>query len=545
MIYKSIHSMFICQLPILRFMKELFSTNKINIIFISLAIIHFILAFVTTEISHTVKFYFSEVVVLISLVVFWQSIPYFYKKVKENNQDIILFLKHFSFYFTIQCFFLILLWPGVYRGAEMFYIYQDVVESGSFFYWYHWLLSFFWMCCINIFNHVAGVAFVQVLLISVIVAYSITKISKLFPSKFNYILYLPFLFPFIISYNLYPDRLNLYTYLCLYLSVTLIYMYTTKEKAKTSEVFLIALTGAIAATLRSENLTFLFIIPLIIVFLKVFNKKQLVYFSIVFTFLSFGILSIQSKGVQYEYHQHQIGQIVHLYYKDKLYSNNPTLDNHNLSLSFDTEKMHYDNWEDLPSIKPIKSRKDFAKVNLTTIKILVLNYPYYLKNNLKSFTDVYYRVSIYPGLKINIFVFDDLQKEMDYYKKLSKSSVDFLYSRASTLNNDLYTKTLNLLDYGHFNTSDFEEPTSLFKVLYNKSLVLVILLSLLIFGLIKRYKIFIAFPSLWLASAAILIPVTHWPWFIYTMPIFVNGYFLGVVFLCKFIYEKNRNLKEN
>lgn len=172
------------------------------------------------------------------------------------------FLKHFLIYLGLMAIFLLLIWPGYWVWDEMFVIYE--IQASSVFTWQSIITQLVFAYSLLLISSPVGITIIQVIIISLIVAFLNTKVELKFGKKlFNVIIYVVFLLPAILINNLYVLRLQLYTYFLLLLSVTLIFDYLEKKQIGKEKLLLLYLLSAILILWRSEGLIFIFAIPVL------------------------------------------------------------------------------------------------------------------------------------------------------------------------------------------------------------------------------------------------------------------------------------------
>ena len=172
------------------------------------------------------------------------------------------FLKHFLIYLGLMMIFLMLIWPGYWVWDEMFVIYE--VQASSVFTWQSIITQLVFAYSLLIIPSPVGITIIQMIIISLIVAFLNTKVELKFGKKlYNIIIYIVFLLPAILINNLYVLRLQLYTYFLLLLFVTLIFDYLDKRQIGKEKLLLLYLLSAVLILWRSEGMIFIFFIPIL------------------------------------------------------------------------------------------------------------------------------------------------------------------------------------------------------------------------------------------------------------------------------------------
>lgn len=277
--------------------------SKFDARFFGVALVHFSITLYTDsiffkDIDYLTQglYIFTKIAVLVALILFWQEVPKVIKRIKDKDKKTLIFYKYFVIYFLIMLVFLILTWPGIWRGDE-FGILSDVQQL-VFCFWQHWLTSAFYIFCSCLAPFPVGIVIMQLIIISSIVAYIITEFSILFPSKYAWLLIIPFFFPPMIDNNLYPIRTSLYSYIELFLFSLFIFKFTDKSEITNKDIVTWALLGSILANWRSEGIWFFVGLPflLLILFAKRIKMKKIVSFLLIFFTLAASIFYVQKRG---------------------------------------------------------------------------------------------------------------------------------------------------------------------------------------------------------------------------------------------------------
>lgn len=109
-----------------------------------------------------------------------------------------------------------------------------------------------------------GITIIQIILISLCIAFLHTKIEMRFNKKYyNIIIYLLLLTPAIIINNLYALRLQLYAYIMMVLFTNLIFDYWDKKELKLSKAVFLYVLSALIILWRSEGIIFILILPIL------------------------------------------------------------------------------------------------------------------------------------------------------------------------------------------------------------------------------------------------------------------------------------------
>lgn len=199
------------------------------------------------------------------VVGFLFSVYYFVRNYRKHRA----FVKYFLIYFGITTLLLAIGWPGIFRGDE-FYVIPKVTNMG-FEYIQHYFTNLFYAVSLAIIPTLGGIVFVQIVIISAIVAYVLANIEKILKHpKLTYLVLVVFLLPPVVDANLFTLRATLTGYLFL-LTICQLVLYSMNP-TETRRLAYIGILCTIFANWKSE---FLYVPILIVVYLLIFYRKQL------------------------------------------------------------------------------------------------------------------------------------------------------------------------------------------------------------------------------------------------------------------------------
>ena len=208
------------------------------------------------------------------------------EKIKNKSKKAKAFLKYFSIYFGIMFVFLILTWPGIFKGDE-FYVFLGL-PIFRLNYMQHYLLSSFYIISLMIFPAMATITFLQILIISSIVGYILMKLEEILENKkLVWLFFIPLLLLPTIDNNLFPLRNSIITYLLLLIIFEIFMLYIKKKKnieiSKKEYIKIIAF-ASICGALKTEYMVLIFLIPIALIFLlQIKVKDMILYFAIMLT----------------------------------------------------------------------------------------------------------------------------------------------------------------------------------------------------------------------------------------------------------------------
>lgn len=192
----------------------------------------------------------------------------------------------------INFVWIILTYPGTWKWDDMFILYN--VSENKFYFWQHWLSSFYYMLCLQFIPIPVGVVIIQNIIISIIMANIFTELKLRYKSRLSFLFILLLFIPSIIENNLYPIRSSICAYIELYIIFQLI---LNNKKFSKLKLYFITFIASILAAWRPENLLWCIAIPMIMILLKTINIKSFSALLLI-SFISFlGINYYQSYGL--------------------------------------------------------------------------------------------------------------------------------------------------------------------------------------------------------------------------------------------------------
>ena len=182
------------------------------------------------------------------------------RKVREKNQMYLRGGQFFLVYFSCTMLLLIILWPGTWAWDDLVTL-RNIQHYNSFNPWQHILTGLYQDIMLQILPFPGGIILLQNVWISLIVAFSITKIESAFHIRRlkNWILdillkLIPFFLPPILMYQFSGYRIGLYIYLELAMLVVLVCGAKDKREWKWKYVLLLAFLTVIVAAWRTESI---------------------------------------------------------------------------------------------------------------------------------------------------------------------------------------------------------------------------------------------------------------------------------------------------
>ena len=255
-------------------MKDKLQLNRTNIIMLSIVLIHSLISLWTDKLIFSYnpisfRYSFFKIIFLICVFAFWKLIFYVISSIKNNviiQRQVIYFL----IYAGIMLILMILIWPGVWRNDE-FYILNAAKEL-RFLGWYHAISSMTYIMSLMFMPFAAGIVIVQLLLISGICSYIISKFEESFLSRIKVrkrslllvLLFIPFLLLPVIDHNFYPMRHVLNGYFELLLIFEFLLICLKKQKITTNHLCFLYILSVVVCSWRSEQIYYVIMIPVIL-----------------------------------------------------------------------------------------------------------------------------------------------------------------------------------------------------------------------------------------------------------------------------------------
>lgn len=262
------------------FKKQLFITLLITIVY------EFLIFFETIKLF-SFETIFDYIVLsvyqLIGGLIIWFLINYIIYIVK-NRTKYKLNIKFFFIFFIPLFILLLLVWPGIFKGDEFDTLFS--ILNLKMFYQQHYLTCTFYLLSICMLPLMGSITLNQILIISFISSYIVTKIYKELKNKKLIILFILMLFlPPVIDTDLFTLRLSLISYLFLLALFELIFYQKDKNN---NRLIISMLLSILIARWKTEFVfvPFAIFIYILIFYRKNYNLKQyikrLIIYSLIF-----------------------------------------------------------------------------------------------------------------------------------------------------------------------------------------------------------------------------------------------------------------------
>lgn len=267
---------------------------NIDLYYAVISFLHFFLTFFTDSFVFTIhyrqipmlKYVVVKLTLMALLFVIWQIIGYAVR-IYRKSLFVRDYVKFTFIYFDIMLIFLLAIIPGNIKEHADFYYLANTSALKDTIMFEPFIMEYFRIFSMMLFPCLSGIVLGQLVVISSIVGYIMTRFSIcLKSSKLTYSLYIPFLLLLVIQNNLFMDTCIIYSYLILLLIFLLFFIKACNEKITKKNMTAIALVTALLGTLRAEGVLFLGLVPLMFIIIN-YHKikiKQIMFFAFVLLF---------------------------------------------------------------------------------------------------------------------------------------------------------------------------------------------------------------------------------------------------------------------
>ena len=234
-------------------------------------------AFFTYD-SETIFFFIIKCLYLVLLMVAWCFGFMVYRKIKAQDVDYKRGVQVFLVYFSIMMVLLLILWPGTWSWDDLWTL-HDIQHYDDLNEWQHIITGIYHDLMLQILPFPGGVIFLQNILVSICVAFTVTKLENTFhirklkntiPDILLKIV--PFLLPPVLMYQFSGYRMGLYVYFELVMLVIFIVAERENKEWTWSYTLLFCFLVVIVATWRTESFLY---IPFACILLFMMNKNIL------------------------------------------------------------------------------------------------------------------------------------------------------------------------------------------------------------------------------------------------------------------------------
>ena len=465
-----------------------------------------------------------------------------------KNTKFYSFLKYFIPYGLIMGVFLLLTWPGIFKGDE-FYVLRAALsfqlspaQSG--------LTSLFYICCLLFFPSMATITLIQLLIICSIFAYIMKNLMELYHSKWIYLMYIPALLLPVIDGNLFTLRSTLVGWFFLLLLFQLFFSYQRKKQFNapmtTTNYFSFLIISGLLCAWRSEFLYLILFLPAILFLFKLLNWKKALL-AIPTIILCFCIWNVPNKIASQGCNKYPISLVLNpianifteeyiegpQVYEDIL-TINELVDVQLLRQSASVRNISQ--YWNIPDILPEEQLNRFMAASL---RIILYNFDDFLKYRSQTFayTNGFYKDRInHPGGEMVSGILN-----LEYYGEDYKTKFIMVNP---ILPQSIREKTIDFLACRHY-AQDENTTNKTIIVFYNCVPTIILLLLTTILALWKR-KFWFAGLSILCATQVLLIFLTAPAmFFMYYYSFYLSGYMLSALYLVELLSNPKTNSQKN
>ncbi len=220
----------------------------------------------------------TKVLYLLFLGVAWSFLFTTIRNVRARKPEWKRGATVFGCYFAITVVLLLLMWPGTWSWDDIAML-DTISTYESWNPWHHFITGAYQSVFLQILPFPGGIIFLQELVISICVAFVVTKLEQsfhlhTFSNKYLdiFIKVLPFLAPPVLIYQFSGYRLALYIYVELVMLVMLLCAWKDKKEWSVPYLLLFCFLAVLAANWRTESFLYL---PLVLVLIPCVRKDVL------------------------------------------------------------------------------------------------------------------------------------------------------------------------------------------------------------------------------------------------------------------------------
>jgi hypothetical protein len=207
--------------------------------------------------------------------IFFGVLSFLNKVLFEKNRFYRQWLEVSCVYLVIAGVFFILLYPGhwVWDEFNILYAVQHYVPDA----WQNIYTNIYYTFCLYLVPTGVSIVAFQIIIASLVVGYILARSEQLTKSRvWQIVLFAIFLLPPIIINNLYPLRLTVYSYIEVVFLVRLLFLLLGKDHIANKSLYFLQMTAMIIllAFWRSEGIYYLLILPVIAHKLDFFARKS-------------------------------------------------------------------------------------------------------------------------------------------------------------------------------------------------------------------------------------------------------------------------------
>lgn len=466
----------------------------------------------------------------------------FIEKIRSKDQFYITWLRISAVYLLFMMVFFILIYPGHWVHDE--FIVLNSVKNYSLFAWQNYFTNIYYTFCLYIIPTGVGIVLLQNIFISLVIGYIIGGLKEVFKNKkLWYFLFLPFiLFPIVIN-NLYPLRLTIYSYIELLFIGRLILLHFKVIKINNPylELFINSALITIIVFWRSEAFYYLLLLPFIVIQLGIFNKQSIKKLTTYCKIIPAIIVILTGYAInQYtsnpDYNLPVLATPLSTMVQKPLKGKNIQQDLNVIDQTLDLSVLkEHPSCEESPLWYGAK--RPTAPINRSAlyksfIYVVANNPASFIKNRTCTFLadNSFTSTNNLPivGLYDNVKSIDAMNASSEF---MYFTETNYASTPISQNIRNIFTKILLMVDGNG-------KMTPLGHVLWNSIPAILLIILSLIYCIVNRKKFWIFIICLILARVIMLFLTSPARYFMYYLPVYMNGYFVVMVLLLKYIDGK-------
>ena len=528
--------------------------DDINIVCFALAIITFIITcflskhFFIIQKSKIVVYRLVRILEFIVICGFWYFIFNLFRKLKNKDEKAIEFAKYFFTYFAIMLFFTVLTWPGIFKSDEFYTL--PGIPLLNIRYDQHYLLSIFYMIAMMIYPAMAVITIMQIFMISIMVAYMLVKVGKLFKNKkIVWLFFIPLLFLPVIDNNLFPLRNSTITYLFLLLILKLLLIWKAGNVTKKDYISIIILTAVMGAV-KTEYLYLSIVVPILMWFVfKIGWKKMLI--SIVSMFMLAKIINIPQHDPECNVYilTSVFNPLQYIICSERANISQEDIDVINTITNYNRLQQYEKEMKEKPFVnilgyfpgytKKIATSEEKKNFLITYAKIVLKNFDIFLEGRMTTF--------LYTSGMKKDFINHVGYEEPNYVLKLENNGGLFTKGYMKT-NNPLLSQELrekNIKFIACRDSKDYEKTNILYPIFYNIIPQIFILLGMGIYALIKKNRFLYSIIGMCLLLVVLVFLTAPGTFWMYYMPFYMVANMIIAYIIISKIERRHTNEHSN
>lgn len=523
--------------------------KNINIVFLIIGIIWFIITFFTDHfIINFEKAVMSKYIVakILTFFLLYFAFQFLAKVFIKKNEDAKKYFKYFIIYLIPMTVILLLTWPGVWFGGDV-YNFLLLAEEGDWLYYLNYMSSLFYSVGLSLFPVPSGAIILQIIFMGVIVSYIVKNTFDVFNnSKWCYLMYFPFFMLIIIFYTLFANRPVMFAIAYILLMFIFFFDYKKKSKLTKSKFLFLCILIGITANWRTESIYLIVIAPIFIFIIYGFKLNIRNLLKIVLPIvISFVLIMLPQKIPDFsksavENTQRNlpmyIGPISYMLTQE-LKGDNLEENIKKIDKVIDVEKMKkYASYIDTPSvwldggcIKVDYSMDEYKEFQNAYFTIIKDNFKLFLQTKKLTFT-------VASGIKTDYFTSKDLYaSDEDMINEYESSKALFGYK--------VRQKTLTIIEgkMGNLNAAPI-----IYRAINNLIIPLVIISIIFVASIVKRKLFVFLLTGTLLMHTFMVFMTAPAAYFMYYLSVCLSGLILGayfVIYLIDIIKKRKSKIK--